>query len=80
MDSFGDLIEFVRLFREKSDDDIVIYTGYYKEEIEDYINQLKQYKNIIVKFGRYIPDEEKHRDSVLEVNLASNNQYAEKIS
>lgn len=80
MDSFGDLIEFVRLFREKSDDDIVIYTGYYKEEIEDYINQLKQYKNIIVKFGRYIPGHQVHKDDILGVNLASDNQYAEKIS
>ena len=80
MDSFNDLINFVRLFREKSEDDIVIYTGYYKEEIKDYIDQLKQYKNIIVKFGRYIPGQQTHKDEVLGVNLASDNQYTEKIS
>ena len=79
-DSWDDLIEFVKQLRESTDDDIVIYTGYYKEEIADKIALLSKYKNIIIKYGRYIPDQEKHYDEVLGVYLISDNQYAEKIS
>ena len=79
-DSWNDLIEFVKQLRESTDDDIVIYTGYYKEEIADKIALLSKYKNIIIKYGRYIPDQKKHYDEVLEVYLASSNQYAERIS
>ena len=79
-DSWDDLIEFVKQLRESTDDDIVIYTGYYKEEIADKIALLSKYKNIIIKYGRYIPDPKKHYDEVLEVYLASSNQYAERIS
>ena len=79
-DSWNDLIEFVKQLRESTDDDIVIYTGYYKEEIADKISLLSKYKNIIIKYGRYIPDQKKHYDEVLGVYLASNNQYAERIS
>ena len=60
--------------------DIVIYTGYYKEEIADKIALLSKYKNIIIKYGRYIPNQEKHYDEVLGVYLASSNQRGEKIS
>lgn len=79
-DSWDDLIEFIDRLRVSTDDDIVIYTGYYKEEITDRIPLLLQYKNIIIKYGRYIPNQEKHYDEVLGVYLASPNQYAEKIS
>ena len=79
-DSWNDLIEFVKQLRESTDDDIVIYTGYYKEEIADKIALLSKYKNIIIKYGRYIPDQKKHYDEVLGVYLASENQYAERIS
>ena len=79
-DSWDDLIEFVKQLRESTDDDIVIYTGYYKEEITDKISLLSKYKNIIIKYGRYIPDQKKHYDEVLGVYLASENQYAERIS
>ena len=79
-DSWNDLIGFVKQLRESCDDDIVIYTGYYKEEIADKIPLLSKYKNIIIKYGRYIPDQKKHYDEVLGVYLASENQYAERIS
>lgn len=80
LDSWADLQLFIERFREKSDDDIVIYTGYYKKEIVDKINWLKNYDNIIVKFGRFIPGHNKHYDNVLGIELASDNQYAEVIS
>lgn len=79
-DSWDDLIGFVKQLRESCDDDIVIYTGYYKEEIADKIALLSKYKNIIIKYGRYIPNQEKHYDEVLGVYLASSNQRGEKIS
>lgn len=79
-DSWLDLLLFIEKFREKSQDDIVIYTGYYKEEIADKINILKQFPNIVIKTGRYIPNQEKHYDEVLGVELASDNQHAERIS
>ena len=79
-DSWDDLIEFVKQLRESTDDDIVIYTGYYKKEIADKLSLLSKYKNIVIKYGRYIPRQEKHYDEVLGVYLASSNQYAERIS
>jgi organic radical activating enzyme len=44
------------------------------------IHLLQTFSNIIVKFGRYIPNQQPHYDPVLGVYLASDNQYAEKIS
>lgn len=81
-DDFHELISFVSAVRGwyECNDTIVIYTGYNEEEIEDKINLLKQYENIIVKFGRYIPDHTPHFDDILGVKLASENQYAVKIS
>ncbi len=77
---FDELYNFVKKFRSKSNDDIVIYTGYCPEEIFDKIVKLSKYKNIIIKFGRFIPNSSKHHDEVLGVNLASDNQYAIKVS
>ena len=79
-DTFDDLLQLIDYLRVSTDDDIVIYTGYYKEEIEDKITLLSKYKNIVIKYGRYIPGQEKHYDKVLGVSLASENQYAERIS
>ncbi len=78
-DDWADLKELVRLFRKHTKDDIVIYSGYTEKELEEYTNFLKQYDNIIVKFGRYIPNQEGRYDEVLGVTLASPNQYARRI-
>lgn len=80
MDSFDDLKELVSALRVKTNDDIVIYTGYREEEIEDKTNDLKQFVNIIIKFGRYIPNNKEYYNDILGINLASRNQYAKKIS
>lgn len=79
-DSWEDLITFVANLRSKCSDDVVIYTGYRNDEIEDKLEILKNYRNIIVKFGRFIPGHEKHYDEILGVQLISLNQYAVKIS
>lgn len=75
-----DVFGFISDFRKVSKDDIVIYTGYTEEELSKQILALKNFENIIVKFGRYIPDSESKYDSVLGVELSSSNQYAVRIS
>ena len=80
MDSFSDILEFIDEFRKVSNDEIVVYTGFDESEIYDKITLLSQYKNVIMKFGRFIPNQEPHYDETLGVNLASNNQYARRIS
>ena len=77
---FEEVLNFVKVFRNKNDDDIVIYTGYYPDEVINEIEQLKQYKNIIVKYGRYIPNKSKRYDEILGIELVSDNQFAIKIS
>jgi hypothetical protein len=79
-DSCEDLWSFVKHFRCHSDDDIVIFTGYNKEEVCDKVKLLSCYKNIIIKFGRFVPNQQPHYDEVLGIRLASDNQYAERIS
>lgn len=81
-DTFNDLDKFLLYLRDEyhCNDDVVIYTGYTKEEIpQNWMDKLSNYINIIIKYGRYIPDQEPHYDEVLGVNLASDNQYAERL-
>lgn len=80
LDQLEELIDLIKEFRKKTEADIVIYTGYREDEIKDQISQLKQFPNIILKVGRYVPNAPSHFDEVLGVTLASDNQYAIKIS
>jgi pyruvate-formate lyase-activating enzyme len=75
-----EVIEFIKKFREKCDADIVLYTGYYPEEIAKYLFILKEYSNIIIKFGRFQVDSKVKYDEVLGVYLSSENQYAIKFT
>ena len=94
-DSASDLLNLIKHIRMYTNDDIVIYTGYKKEEVKymtfkthwsggrlewSYLERISQYPNIIIKFGRFIPGQQPHYDEVLGINLASDNQYAERIS
>ena len=94
-DSALDLISFISCVRNdyECDDDIVIYTGYTEEELStghydggstevltDFYNFICMFPNIIIKFGRYIMNDESHLDPLLGVQLASKNQYAKKVS
>ncbi len=80
-DDFNNLYWLITEFRKNGNQDLfVIYTGYEKNEITDEIFKLEPLGNIIIKFGRFIPEQESHFDEVLGVNLASSNQYAEVIS
>ena len=82
LDSFIEVYCFVKKLRQRGcTDDIVIYTGYNKDEVfNDAYKPLFYLGNIYVKFGRFRPNEEAHYDEVLGVKLASSNQYAEKLS
>lgn len=77
---FDEILQLIKCFREQTEDDIVIYTGYYEYELKQQIEILSQFKNIIIKFGRYVPGQEVHYDKVLGVSLANKQQYAKKIS
>lgn len=82
--------------RYNCNDPVVIYTGYTEQELKDgwrdgrdpeinavYASQwesLIRYNNIVVKFGRYIPDMDSKFDEVLGVTLASSNQYAKEYN
>lgn len=80
LDSFEELLELVKAFRRAIPDDFVIYTGYTEEECQDKIDILKQYPNIIVKFGRFRYNDKSRYDEVLGITLVSENQYAKQIS
>lgn len=82
MDTFKDMSQLLHHFRDKTDDDFVIYTGYTKEECEKnrWLVALSGFPNVVIKFGRFIPNQSSIYDEVLGVTLASNNQYAERIS
>ena len=74
------LYELIDEFRSKTDDTIIIYTGYTEEELDNCVKILKdRFKNIIIKFGRYKPNQEPHKDKILGVKLASDNQYAVRV-
>ena len=77
----NDVLKIISYFRKHDCNDMfIIYTGYYENEVEDFITQVKQFKNIIIKFGRYKPNKNTRYDEVLGVTLASPNQYARQIS
>lgn len=79
-DSPVDMIELIKQIRKETEDDIVIYTGYTEAEIYELVcNVLMGYKNIIIKYGRYIPNDENKFDPILGITLASKNQYAKKL-
>ena len=81
-DSFEDLKALLECIRNKYNcqDDIVIYTGYTEKELHDYYSYISHhFSNIIIKFGRFVPNQEKHYDITLGIELASPNQYAKRI-
>lgn len=79
-DQFDELFSLVSAFRDRTDDDIVIYTGYTQDEIVGSVSKLMCHKNIVIKYGRYVSGENPHYDEVLGINLASDNQFAKRIS
>lgn len=81
-DTAEDIYLFVSCLRNRylRNDDIVIYTGYEEWELASnlYHEKILEYGNIIIKYGRFRPNQTPHYDEVLGVNLASDNQYAKR--
>ena len=84
LDNEEQVFSFIRLFRESSQDDIILYTGY--RENEERFTEFCEFiykngcKNILAKVGRFIPDSPHRFDDILGVELASDNQYGKVIS
>ncbi len=81
LDQLADLAELCSMMNILNvTDDLVIYTGYTEEEAEKQVRFLRNlncgFRNLIVKYGRYISDSESRFDPVLCVSLASDNQHA----
>lgn len=79
LDQFDEVLALIKKFRSQTRDPIIIYTGYNEEEVTDKIQELRKCKNIIVKFGRFIPNRQHVFDKLLGVELASDNQYSKRI-
>ena len=82
-DSYNDLYALIYEFTRVSKDDIVIYTGYNKSEIQSEVLalcDLIECNNLIIKFGRYVPNDISVFDETLGVTLSSSNQYAEVVN
>lgn len=81
-DNFKEVQDFILKFRALSNDDIVIYTGYNPSEIAEELKILiqpfypKEKSNIIIKFGRFLPNDKERFDEFLGIKLASSNQFA----
>ena len=79
-DSWAELQCLIMNLRYYTPDDIVIYTGYKEEEIDkEILSWLDLYGNIIIKFGRFIPNRPTKYDEILGITLASDNQYAKRL-
>lgn len=72
-----EIVSLIKTFRSQGETcPFIIYTGYEPEEIQRQLKMLRQFENIIVKFGRYLPSYKARFDELLGVTLASENQYA----
>lgn len=81
LDSYDDCLKIIKALRNsenpKKDDDIVIYTGYTEDEVREkgIYDELKHYHNIVLKVGRFVPNQEQHYDEILGIKLFGENQY-----
>lgn len=82
MENFDDVLAILKQLRAKCTDDFVVYTGYTKGECAaiGWLDKLAAYPNVVIKFGRFVPNWTSRYDDVLGVTLASDNQYAERVS
>ena len=75
MMQFEEIYDLIKCFRDNNCKDMfVIYTGYNENEILNQIDRLKKFENIILKIGRYRPNNKSHYDDILGINFVSDNQ------
>ena len=85
LDTLDDLVSFIQTLNARGvEDDLVIYTGYTEAEAESSILYLRglcaPYRDLVVKYGRYVPNSYSVFDEELGVTLVSDNQYALRYS
>ncbi len=76
---FDEVYGFICKFRKRCQDDAVIYTGYYPEEIPGQIEKLRPAGNVVMKFGRYRSGGTPHFDEVLGVELSNAEQFGRRL-
>ena len=61
-EQFSEMFDLIFALRNNyhCNDTVVIYTGYNKDEITQEVETLKRFPNIIIKFGRFVPNQSKH--------------------
>lgn len=80
-DSPAELNRLLSLLRFcECDDDVLIFTGYTEDEVNEQFKWIYAHKNIIIKFGRFLPETPAVFDDLLQKKLASRNQYAKRIT
>lgn len=75
----GEVIELIHFFRERNcNDPFIIYTGYTEAECMEMTRffELTSLRNIIIKYGRYVPNDKPRYDKILGITLVSSNQHA----
>ena len=76
---FDEVYGFIKEFRKTNYNDVVIFTGYYPEEIKEELEKLKSFENIYIKLGRYIQNSSKIYDPIGKIWLSGSNQYFIKL-
>jgi len=79
-DSLDEIIDFIKEFREVSQDDCVLYTGREFEVVEKDLYKFKGIENVYIKYGHYAPHLESIIDELTSVKLASSNQKFIKVN
>jgi len=80
IDNWEETKQFIDDFRRVIDMEIVVFTGYYPEEIKDKLEEIKHHDNIMFKFGRFDPTNESKFDETGGVTLATGNQFFKSLS
>ena len=74
---FDEVCDLSRAFRTRNKvDPIIVYTGYKKVEVPLVELGMKEFSPVIIKYGRYVPNQRAHYDEILGVDLVSDGQYA----
>lgn len=80
-----DVVDIIRILRDAGDrSDVVVYTGYKLEEspTQNFIQRIRESNlpHVLLKVGRYIPNDIGKFDEILGVRLASQNQFGYIVS
>lgn len=79
-DSLDEIIEFIKEFRQYSQDDCVLYTGRDYDVIEKELYRFKGLGNVYIKYGHYNPNLKPIIDDLTGVSLISENQKFIKVN